>query len=115
MTPEEVLKTWKQTGQLIYPMSSPWVNDVVIYKGKKYLIIEKFAYTDLEYHYLLKPFKRGKTIEVTDGELRLGKYKIESNGCSGVICNGKDYSVRDDIWPSRLWTKDKTDYIDLSG
>jgi hypothetical protein len=28
---------------------------------------------------------------------------------------GKDYFVPDDTWPSRMWNKDKTDYIDLSG
>lgn len=25
------------------------------------------------------------------------------------------YSIQDDVWPSRYWNKDKTDYIDLSG
>lgn len=29
--------------------------------------------------------------------------------------NLKDYPIQDDIWPSRRWNKDKTDYIDLSG
>ena len=33
----------------------------------------------------------------------------------GVIWDNKAYYIRDDIWPSRLWNKDKTDYIDLSG
>ena len=26
-----------------------------------------------------------------------------------------EFCILDDIWPSRLWTEDKTDYIDLSG
>ena len=38
-----------------------------------------------------------------------------NNVRTGVIWNGKAYFIRDDIWPSRLWTEDKTDYIDLSG
>lgn len=25
------------------------------------------------------------------------------------------YSIQDDVWPSRKWNKDRTDYIDLSG
>lgn len=27
----------------------------------------------------------------------------------------KDYPIQDDIWPSRRWNKEMTDYIDLSG
>lgn len=26
-----------------------------------------------------------------------------------------EYSIQDDVWPSRKWNKDRTDYIDLSG
>ena len=29
--------------------------------------------------------------------------------------NTDGYSIQDDIWPSRRWNEDKTDYIDLSG
>jgi hypothetical protein len=27
----------------------------------------------------------------------------------------EDYPIRDDVWPSRRWNTDRTDYIDLSG
>lgn len=29
--------------------------------------------------------------------------------------NQEDYPIQDEIWPSRRWNKDRTDYIDLSG
>lgn len=27
----------------------------------------------------------------------------------------QEYPIQDDVWPSRRWNKDHTDYIDLSG
>lgn len=27
----------------------------------------------------------------------------------------KEYPIQDDIWPSRRWNKDMTEYCDLSG
>lgn len=37
-----------------------------------------------------------------------GKHK---GGCSAM----STFRYRDDVWPSRMWNKEGTDYIDLSG
>lgn len=41
-----------------------------------------------------------------------GKHLTNDEDCFGHDC--EVFTVQDEIWKSRKWNKDKTDYIDLS-
>lgn len=79
LTPKEVLKTWRQTGQLVYPSKSRYVQgDLFVVNGKKYLLVNIFAYTNWVWHYTLRPLEAGDDIEITEYDLNhCGVY----NGC----------------------------------
>jgi len=59
-------------------------------------------------------------ITIPYGKERGGKYKRISNNYlnkrsrNAAIQFYHGYFIKDDIWPSRKWNKEKTEYIDLS-
>jgi hypothetical protein len=46
------------------------------------------------------------------GLVRIINYKLKDMTNEELI---KEYPIQDDIWASRRWNKEMTDYVDLSG
>lgn len=52
--------------------------------------------------------KVGESFKILTKDLKEEVVKMEE-------AKEKEFCIQDDIWPSRKWNKEHTDYIDLSG
>lgn len=66
-----------------------------------------------ETYYVIKDYQSIDEMAIVN--FAIGKQKVLFTGSFEECDQFRKYPIQDDIWPSRRWNQDHTDYIDLSG